>query len=127
MSFGARAVSLALVLLPVALAIPAAAPTPTPVQSVEALRVVALAARITDGPILARDPAIIEDIESNIGGLISGIRSDLTAVYTKISGVAIPDFLNGFPSGDDVKSELGFDDDDEKSLDAQPTQVLNLP
>ena len=87
---------------------------------------IALAPEVTPAPIAARNPDIIDKARSEIDGLVDGLRSDVSAVYTVIDGVSIPGFLQGLPDGEDVKKQLGIDDDDD-DLAAQPTQVLNLP
>jgi hypothetical protein len=110
---------LGLLLLPAALAIPAPAPQPTvPVEAV------VQEPAVTAAPLVVRNPDLIDDFGSTINSVVSGIRSDVSSIYTVISGVSIPGFLDNLPTGDDVKSQLGISNSD---LDAKPTQVLNLP
>lgn len=60
------------------------------------------------------------DIESYVGGLISEVASGVSSFV----GSGILDFPTGFPTGSAVESSLGISGAD---LEAQPTQVLNLP
>ncbi|KAI5195921.1 hypothetical protein AUEXF2481DRAFT_61873 [Aureobasidium subglaciale EXF-2481] len=62
---------------------------------------------------------IIDDLKSDVGSVLSGLGSDLPSWVA--SGV--PNFFQGFPTGDAVASSLGLDD---SQLDALPTQVLNV-
>lgn len=63
---------------------------------------------------------VLNDASSYVEGLISDVKGSVTSFLN--SGIL--DFPNGFPTGTAVKSSLGISDDD---LDAQPTQVLNIP
>lgn len=105
-----------LALVPAVMAIPAAAPGAAPTVYRRVAAPVAQPTGIAD--IERRD--IIDDVETYVGGLVSGVE-------TKIKGwvnSGILDFPTGFPTGDEVKKSAGVDDDD---LEAQPTQVLNIP
>lgn len=62
---------------------------------------------------------IISDIGNDIGGVLSELGSNIPSYVA--SGV--PNFFQGFPTGDGVKSSLGIKDDEVAAL---PTQVLNL-
>lgn len=62
---------------------------------------------------------ILDSVESDIGSVLGGLGSDLPSWVA--SGV--PNFFQGFPTGDAVASSLGLDDD---QLAALPTQVLNV-
>jgi hypothetical protein len=119
-----------LLLLPAAvLAVPApAAPQPTgPAAAplIGAPVIVAPPDVTARASLDARSPDLIDDgLGSTLEGIVSGLRSDMSSVLTVISGVPIPSFLDGLPTGDDVLSELDIETAD---LDAKPTQVLNLP
>jgi hypothetical protein len=98
------------------MAIPAAVPGAAPTVY---RRVAAPVARPTEVADLQRRD-IIDDVETYVGGLVSDVE-------TKVKGwvnSGILDFPTGFPTGDEVKKSAGVDDDD---LEAEPTQVLNLP
>ncbi|KAG9668502.1 hypothetical protein KCU99_g7750, partial [Aureobasidium melanogenum] len=101
-----------------------ASPAPTPRRIYQAE---ALAAQVTGSPVdlspsrtdekLRRN--ILSDIQSDTGSVLSGLGSDLPSWVA--SGV--PNFFQGFPTGDAVVSSLGLDD---AQVSALPTQVLNL-
>lgn len=82
--------------------------------------------RITPSPI-ARDATptwkhrrdILSDVDSDINSVLSGLGSDLPSWVA--SGV--PNFFQGFPTGDAVVSSLGLQSSD---LAALPTNVLNI-
>ncbi|KAM0717790.1 hypothetical protein Q7P37_006122 [Cladosporium fusiforme] len=63
---------------------------------------------------------LIDDVEGRFDSVLSNLGSDVPSYVA--SGV--PDFFQGFPTGDKVQSSLGIDDDQVAAL---PTQVLNLP
>lgn len=63
---------------------------------------------------------IISDLAGDVQSILDGLGSDIPSYVA--SGV--PNFFQGFPSGDAVKSSLGLDDD---QIAALPTQVLNVP
>lgn len=68
-------------------------------------------------PVVARN--ILSDIDSGVGKILSGLGSDLPSWVA--SGV--PNFFQGFPSGDAVVSSLGLESTE---LAALPTNVLNI-
>ncbi|KAI5239141.1 hypothetical protein E4T43_06939 [Aureobasidium subglaciale] len=100
-----------------------ASPAPTPRR---VFHLVSQAPQVTASPVelspsrtdrLRR--GIIDDLKSDVGSVLSGLGSDLPSWVA--SGV--PNFFQGFPTGDAVVSSLGLDD---SQLDALPTQVLNV-
>ncbi|OAQ80253.1 hypothetical protein VFPBJ_05838 [Purpureocillium lilacinum] len=103
-----------------------APPAPTPVATA------APAKRVANG-VAARAPeptppaqggltqrGIGDDVKSYVDGLISDVGSKVSSFVN--SGIL--DFPNGFPTGSQVEKSAGVSKTD---LDAQPTQVLNLP
>ncbi|EKV14005.1 hypothetical protein PDIG_34880 [Penicillium digitatum PHI26] len=68
-------------------------------------------------PIVGRN--ILSDVESDVGNVLSGLGSGLPSWVA--SGV--PNFFQGFPTGDAVVSSLGLDS---SKLKALPTNVLNI-
>ena len=82
---------------------------------------------ITPSPVL-RDPTktykrrrdIISDLKGDVNSILSDLGSDIPSYVA--SGV--PNFFQGFPTGDKVQSSLGLDD---SQVAALPTQVLNVP
>lgn len=68
-------------------------------------------------PVVQRD--ILSDVESDVNNVLSSLGSDLPSWVA--SGV--PNFFQGFPTGDAVASSLGLKSSD---LAALPTNVLNL-
>lgn len=62
---------------------------------------------------------IISDLDSDIDSILSGLGSDIPSYVA--SGV--PNFFQGFPSGDAVASSLGLQSSE---LAALPTNVLNI-
>lgn len=73
--------------------------------------------RTDQSQVVARN--ILSDVESDAESVLSGLGSDLPSWVA--SGV--PNFFQGFPTGDAVKSSLGLND---KQLAAAPTNVLNI-
>lgn len=63
------------------------------------------------------------DIFDDFKSEVDGILSDLGNVPSYVAS-GIPNFFQGFPTGDDVQSSLGIDD---AQVSALPTQVLNIP
>ena len=63
---------------------------------------------------------IFDDVESGINSVLSDLGSDIPSFVAS----GIPNFFQGFPTGDSVQSSLGIDD---AQVSALPTQVLNLP
>lgn len=61
----------------------------------------------------------MSSIEGGIDSILSNLGSDVPSYVAS----GIPNFFQGFPTGDAVKSSLGIDD---KELAALPTQVLNI-
>lgn len=115
-------------LLQVSLLCTIAAASPAPiVQQAEAAVLQARDPAITPSPVhydvtrtLQRPRNIISDLASDVGSILSGLGSDIPSYVA--SGV--PNFFQGFPSGDAVVSSLGLSDNE---LAALPTQALNLP
>lgn len=107
--------SILLGLLPVASAAPALVAEPT-VYAAAVIR----APEPTAAPELA-ERGITDDVATYVSGVISHVEGRVSSLLD--SGIL--DFPNGFPTGTAVKKSLGLDDDDD--LDAQPTQVLNVP
>lgn len=109
---------LAQILVPAVLAAPAPVAAPT------------IAAGVVVGQQPSRprvtEPPSIEgrDIFNNINSFVEGEWTTLGSRVSSFVVSGVPQFLAGFPTGDDVKKELGISDGD---LDAKPTQVLNLP
>jgi hypothetical protein len=68
-------------------------------------------------PVVARN--ILSDVESDVDNVLSGLGSGLPSWVA--SGV--PNFFQGFPTGDAVASSLGLNSAD---LAALPTNVLNI-
>ncbi|GAM85733.1 hypothetical protein ANO11243_037410 [Dothideomycetidae sp. 11243] len=62
---------------------------------------------------------IISDLDSDINTILSGLGSDIPSYVAS----GIPNFFQGFPTGDSVASSLGLQSSD---LAALPTQVLNI-
>ena len=63
---------------------------------------------------------VISDLAGDVDSILSGLGSDIPSYVAS----GIPNFFQGFPTGDDVQSSLGLDDSQVKAL---PTQVLNIP
>ncbi|KAL9109055.1 MAG: hypothetical protein Q9227_006295 [Pyrenula ochraceoflavens] len=63
---------------------------------------------------------IFDDVKSDVGDVLSKLGSDIPSFVA--SGV--PNFFQGFPTGDQVFSSAGVKSTD---LDAKPTEVLNIP
>ncbi|THV76819.1 hypothetical protein D6C97_02430 [Aureobasidium pullulans] len=100
-----------------------ASPAPTPRRVVHGEP---QAPRVTGSPVDSHPSrterhrrGLIDDVQSDIGSILGGLGSDLPSWVA--SGV--PNFFQGFPTGDAVVSSLGLDD---SQVDALPTQVLNL-
>lgn len=104
-------------LVSAAIAIPAAAPVAEPTI----YRDVALAAAPEPTVVDLSERDVIDRVESYVGGLVSDVESGISSFVD--SGIL--NYPNGFPTGSAVKESLGISSDDD--LDAQPTQVLNLP
>lgn len=101
-------------ILPVALAFfPIALAAPAPPQVTER-------ATLTD-----RTPTRVQqrDIIDDITGAPAYLTSVLGGLPSYVAS-GVPNFFQGFPTGDQVKETLGLNDDD---IDALPTQVLNIP
>lgn len=63
---------------------------------------------------------VVSDLQGGINSILSALGSDVPSYVA--SGV--PNFFQGFPTGDKVKSSLGLND---SQIAALPTQVLNIP
>ncbi|KAJ5586506.1 hypothetical protein N7450_006293 [Penicillium hetheringtonii] len=74
---------------------------------------------IEKNPSRVVERGILSDVESDVNDVLSGLGSDLPSWVA--SGV--PNFFQGFPTGDAVVSSLGLKSSD---LDAVPTNVLNI-
>ena len=70
-------------------------------------------------PTYKRRRDILSDVRSDIDSVISGLGSDIPSWVA--SGV--PNFFQGFPTGDDVVSSLGLNS---QELAALPTNALNI-
>ena len=115
-----RAVLVAAALLPQVLAAPAPEPIPQPTAGQGAINVGLRAPGPTPAPVRPHERGLGDDIKSYVGSLYSNVESDVASFVD--SGLL--DFPTGFPTGTAVQKSLGVSDSD---LDAQPTQVLNLP
>lgn len=104
-------------LLPLAAAIPA----PPIVAEPTLYKEVAVRAPEPTGAPDLIERNIIDDVHTYVDGLVSDVDSKVSGLFD--SGIL--DFPTGFPTGKAVKESLGLSDDDD--LDAQPTQVLNVP
>ena len=62
---------------------------------------------------------IFDSVESVAGSILSNLGSDIPSFVAS----GIPNFFQGFPTGDSVQSSLGLDD---AQVSALPTQVLNI-
>lgn len=62
---------------------------------------------------------ILSDLDGDVSSILGGLGSDIPSYVAS----GIPNFFQGFPTGDGVKSSLGLNDAD---LAALPTQVLNV-
>ncbi|KAJ6441832.1 kinase domain-containing protein [Purpureocillium lavendulum] len=102
----------------------APAPAPTPAETPYAVLVNAVAHVQAPEPTPAaravRERGVGDDVKSYVDGLISDVGSKVSSFVN--SGIL--DFPNGFPTGSQVEKSAGVSKTD---LDAQPTQVLNLP
>ncbi|KAF7539007.1 hypothetical protein G7Z17_g12509 [Cylindrodendrum hubeiense] len=97
------------------MAIPAPAPVAEP--TIPAAIVVRVPEPTAAPDLIERN--IIDDVETYVEGIVSDVASSISSLVN--SGIL--DF-HGFPTGTAVEKTLGISDDD---LDAQPTQVLNIP
>ncbi|KAH7143686.1 hypothetical protein EDB81DRAFT_652714 [Dactylonectria macrodidyma] len=100
---------------PAVMAMPAPAPVAEP--TVPGVMVVRMPEPTVAPDLIERD--IIDDVETYVDGIISDVGSAISSLVD--SGVL--DF-HGFPTGTQVEKTLGISDSD---LDAEPTQVLNIP
>ncbi|KAF2205053.1 hypothetical protein GQ43DRAFT_363275 [Delitschia confertaspora ATCC 74209] len=71
-----------------------------------------------------RSPDIISDIVNGAGDALHSLGSVIGQDLPSYVMSGIPNYFQGFPTGDQVKSSLGINDRD---LNAKPTQVLNIP
>ncbi|CAG8050421.1 unnamed protein product [Penicillium olsonii] len=96
-----------------------AAPAPTVFANAEPAAPVITPSPVENlpSPVVARN--ILSDVESDVDNVLSGLGSGLPSWVA--SGV--PNFFQGFPTGDSVASSLGLDKSD---LAALPTNVLNI-
>ncbi|KAJ4398132.1 hypothetical protein N0V91_010420 [Didymella pomorum] len=67
---------------------------------------------------------ILDDITSGVGGAIKSLESVIGTALPSFFTDGIPGWFEGLPTGSQVMSSLGINDDD---LSAIPTQVLNVP
>lgn len=63
---------------------------------------------------------LVSDLAGDVASILGSLGSDIPSYVA--SGV--PNFFQGFPSGDAVKNKLGLNDSEVAAL---PTQVLNIP
>lgn len=63
---------------------------------------------------------LISDLAGDVNSVLGSLGSDIPSYVA--SGV--PNFFQGFPTGDNVRRSLGLDD---SQVSALPTQVLNIP
>jgi hypothetical protein len=78
---------------------------------------------ITPGPTLTdRTPSPVD--KRGVTDFIGSIISDLGSAIPSYVASGVPNFFQGFPTGDAVASSLGVSSSD---LAALPTQVLNIP
>lgn len=63
---------------------------------------------------------IFDNLKSDVGNVLSELGSDVPSYVAS----GIPNFFQGFPTGNAVQSSLGLDD---AQVSAYPTQVLNIP
>ncbi|KAF2213765.1 hypothetical protein CERZMDRAFT_67194 [Cercospora zeae-maydis SCOH1-5] len=113
---------LRLLLLAALPALITASPAPSPRNNVEARAPVPTRSPVRWDPTKTykdrRD--IIHDIQSDVGGILSRLGSDVPSYVAS----GIPNFFQNFPTGGAVVSSLGLDD---SQLAALPTQALNIP
>lgn len=64
------------------------------------------------------------DILSDLKGDVNSILSELGSEIPSYVASGVPNFFQGFPVGESVRSSLGLDD---SQVAALPTQVLNIP
>jgi hypothetical protein len=99
-----------------AAAVPAPTPIPQPTRYVAAI------------PPTAEPTGHVQverrDLGDKIGSFVESIAGDVASGVSSFVQSGILDFPSGFPTGTAVQSSLGISDGD---LDAEPTQVLNLP
>nr|POE65354.1 phosphatidate phosphatase app1 [Quercus suber] len=62
---------------------------------------------------------ILSDLEGDVGSVLSDLGSGIPSFVAS----GIPNFFQGFPTGNDVQSSLGLDDDQVAAL---PTNALNI-
>lgn len=97
-------------------AVPAPAPIPQPTRYAAAV------------PPAAEPTGQVEIVQRDLGDIVGSFVESLAGgVASRASSFVasgILDFPSGFPTGSAVQSSLGISDGD---LDAQPTQVLNVP
>ena len=119
--------------LPVAYASPAF-PGPSRAPGIVPARIAAEHPLITPSPSVqepTRTLRLRRGIIDDIQGEFSEIKSDAREYVSSALGSfpsyvadGVANFFQGFPTGDDVQSSLGIDDDQVAAL---PTQVLNIP
>ncbi|KAI9158594.1 actin patch protein 1 [Paramyrothecium foliicola] len=108
------------VLMVLGAAVVNAAPAPAPIPQPTAY---AAAAAPVSQPTAA--PEIVErDLLDDVGSFVESLAGGVASEVSSFVNSGILDFPSGFPAGTAVQSSLGISDGD---LDAQPTQVLNLP
>ena len=118
-AFGIMWSAFLLTLLPAAIAVPAAAPAPVAEPTVYEARIVR-APEPTELSGLA-ERGLIDDVSTFVDGIASDVGGEISGFLD--SGIL--DFPTGFPTGTAVSKSLGLSDNND--LDAQPTQVLNVP
>ncbi|KAL3421568.1 hypothetical protein PVAG01_08014 [Phlyctema vagabunda] len=111
-----------LALVPIALAVPAPAPAPVAIAAPPHPMITARAS-LEDRRLQVEQRDIISDLKSLTAEVDSYVGS-VVGTYPSYIASGVPNFFQDFPTGDDVQSKLGLNDDD---IDALPTQVLNIP
>ena len=119
-----------LLLLPATLCVlVAATPAPSPDPNADAVAV-AQPVITTPPTLVPRDPTrtykyrrgVFSDITSALNSDVNSVLSELGNVPSYVAS-GIPNFFQGFPTGDSVQSSLGLDS---SQVSALPTQVLNI-
>lgn len=99
--------------------------TPAPTAHAQAARVAPRDPLITPSPAqnipsrTRRRRDVFDDFKSDVEGVLSSLGNVPSYVAQ-----GVPNFFQGFPTGDDVQSSLGIDD---SQVAALPTNVLNIP
>ncbi|EPS31075.1 hypothetical protein PDE_06029 [Penicillium oxalicum 114-2] len=108
-----------LAVLPLVAAIPAPTGDASNVNALQPPQPVITPSPVRKDPSPIIQRGIISDLESDVNSILSGLGSDIPSWVA--SGV--PNFFQGFPTGDSVVSSLGLQSSE---LAALPTNVLNI-